>query len=175
MDEFKAFFTQNPGWVFYFTGLLLLQAGIMVEFLISRTKNNQIYNMKDSLTNMVMYSGYFIILLFWTPVVFSIYSFVQGLSFFDFGPYWLDPSSIHFWWQWAMLLILEDLCFYVFHISNHKIRFLWASHINHHSSQNYNLSVGFRQTWTPFFVGSLRSSYIREEVFLAISQSHPLR
>ena len=30
------------------------------------------------------------------------------------------------------------------------IRFFWAAHVTHHSSQNYNLSVAFRQSWVPF-------------------------
>jgi sterol desaturase/sphingolipid hydroxylase (fatty acid hydroxylase superfamily) len=31
------------------------------------------------------------------------------------------------------------------------VRWFWASHVIHHSSQHYNLSTALRQTWTGFF------------------------
>src|SRR5690606_32853211 len=32
----------------------------------------------------------------------------------------------------------------------HRVRWFWAAHVNHHSSQHYNLSTALRQTWTGF-------------------------
>lgn len=55
------------------------------------------------------------------------------------------------WWAWIACFILDDLAYYVFHRSAHRIRWFWASHVNHHSSQHYNLSTALRQTWTGFF------------------------
>ena len=40
--------------------------------------------------------------------------------------------------------------------SAHRVRWFWASHVNHHSSQHYNLSTALRQTWTGFIAGRLR-------------------
>mgnify|MGYP002844463796 CR=1 FL=1 len=37
------------------------------------------------------------------------------------------------------------------HRFGHRIRWVWASHVNHHSSQHYNLSTALRQTWTGAF------------------------
>ena len=34
------------------------------------------------------------------------------------------------------------------------MRWFWASHVNHHSSQHYNLSTALRQTWTGFIAVS---------------------
>ena len=42
----------------------------------------------------------------------------------------------------------------VFTEASHNVRFLWASHVIHHSSQRYNLSTALRQTWTGNFTGS---------------------
>jgi sterol desaturase/sphingolipid hydroxylase (fatty acid hydroxylase superfamily) len=33
------------------------------------------------------------------------------------------------------------------------VRWVWAEHINHHSSQHYNLSTALRQSWTGLFTG----------------------
>jgi len=49
---------------------------------------------------------------------------------------------------WVALFLLEDLTYYIFHRLSHERRFWWAAHVNHHSSQHYNLSTALRQTWT---------------------------
>jgi sterol desaturase/sphingolipid hydroxylase (fatty acid hydroxylase superfamily) len=51
-------------------------------------------------------------------------------------------------WAWAAVFLLEDLTYYWFHRLSHERRFWWAAHVNHHSSQHYNLSTALRQTWT---------------------------
>jgi alkylglycerol monooxygenase len=56
------------------------------------------------------------------------------------------------------LVFLQDLGYYWFHRSAHRNNFLWAGHIVHHSSEEYNLAVALRQsifqqftTW-PFYL-----------------------
>ena len=55
------------------------------------------------------------------------------------------------WWSLALCFVADDLAYYVFHRSAHRVRWFWASHVIHHSSQHYNLSTALRQTWTGFF------------------------
>ena len=55
------------------------------------------------------------------------------------------------WWAWILCFFIDDLAYYAFHRSAHRVRWFWASHVNHHSSQHYNLSTALRQTWTGFF------------------------
>ena len=51
-----------------------------------------------------------------------------------------------------------DFVFYWYHRSAHRVRFLWAIHMNHHSSVEMNFSVALRQAWfgpiskVPFYV-----------------------
>ena len=52
------------------------------------------------------------------------------------------------WWSWIACFLLDDFNYYLFHRSAHRVRWFWASHVNHHSSQHYNLSTALRQTWT---------------------------
>ena len=56
---------------------------------------------------------------------------------------------------WAALLILEDFTYYVFHRVSHEIRFFWASHAVHHSSERYTLGTALRQSWTEPLVGTI--------------------
>jgi sterol desaturase/sphingolipid hydroxylase (fatty acid hydroxylase superfamily) len=57
-------------------------------------------------------------------------------------------------WAWVVIFFLEDATYYAFHRISHERRFWWASHVNHHSSQHYNLSTALRQTWTGGVAGT---------------------
>jgi sterol desaturase/sphingolipid hydroxylase (fatty acid hydroxylase superfamily) len=54
-------------------------------------------------------------------------------------------------WAWALLFVADDFSFYLHHRSCHTVRLLWAGHVNHHSSQNYNLAIALRQSWGELF------------------------
>ncbi len=54
------------------------------------------------------------------------------------------------WWTWPLCFLLDDLAYYWFHRCAHRVRWFWAAHVNHHSSQHYNLSTALRQSWTNF-------------------------
>ena len=55
---------------------------------------------------------------------------------------------------WFVLFLLDDFTYYWFHRISHECRFWWAAHVNHHSSQHYNLSTAARQSWTGVVVGT---------------------
>jgi sterol desaturase/sphingolipid hydroxylase (fatty acid hydroxylase superfamily) len=57
----------------------------------------------------------------------------------------LDLGQPALWWSWLVLLVAEDFCYYWFHRAHHEVRLLWAVHVNHHSSEHYNLSTALRQ------------------------------
>jgi sterol desaturase/sphingolipid hydroxylase (fatty acid hydroxylase superfamily) len=54
------------------------------------------------------------------------------------------------WWAWPLCYLADDFAYYWQHRLGHRVRWFWASHVNHHSSQHYNLSTALRQTWTGF-------------------------
>ena len=47
---------------------------------------------------------------------------------------------------WILLFFLEDLAFYFEHRVDHYCRVFWAVHVTHHSSDEYNLTTGFRSS-----------------------------
>ncbi|HZG00537.1 MAG TPA: sterol desaturase family protein [Chitinophagales bacterium] len=60
------------------------------------------------------------------------------------------------WYTWLICQFLDDFSYYWLHRFNHTVRFLWAAHIVHHSSNNFNLGTGLRNGWftilyKPFF------------------------
>ena len=53
---------------------------------------------------------------------------------------------------WALLFLLEDLLFWTEHFVDHHVRFFWAVHVTHHSSEEFNLTTGFRSSvLMPFY------------------------
>ena len=71
---------------------------------------------------------------------------------YQFRIYTLDASH---WWVWVAAFFADDFSYYLFHRTSHHVRFFWASHVVHHSSQRYNLAAALRQTWTGNFTGSI--------------------
>jgi sterol desaturase/sphingolipid hydroxylase (fatty acid hydroxylase superfamily) len=47
---------------------------------------------------------------------------------------------------WICLVLAEDFLYYWLHRFDHEIRFFWATHVTHHSSQKMNFTVGFRSS-----------------------------
>ena len=50
------------------------------------------------------------------------------------------------WLYWVALLFAEDFMFYWLHRVDHYCRLFWAVHVTHHSSEEFNLTVGFRSS-----------------------------
>ncbi|MBM9577929.1 sterol desaturase family protein [Leptospira sp. 201903070] len=47
---------------------------------------------------------------------------------------------------WVFVFIAVDFVYYWFHRATHEVNFLWACHVTHHSSEEFNLSVALRQS-----------------------------
>lgn len=125
----------------YWLTVIVFDLLMLSEFIYSKIRKSGYYLGRDSWANIAMYWGNITVYLFYIPMVYVIYAWVHGYAIFK-----IEPS----WYIWLLLFLLEDLCFYWFHRANHRIRLLWASHVNHHSSELFNLSTAVRQTFTPF-------------------------
>jgi sterol desaturase/sphingolipid hydroxylase (fatty acid hydroxylase superfamily) len=47
---------------------------------------------------------------------------------------------------WLCLLLAEDFVYYWLHRFDHQCRLFWAIHVTHHSSIEFNITVGFRSS-----------------------------
>lgn len=64
----------------------------------------------------------------------------------------MDPGH---WWTWVLAMVLYDFCYYWLHRLGHERTILWAAHVAHHQSEDYNLTTALRQTSTGFLLGWL--------------------
>jgi sterol desaturase/sphingolipid hydroxylase (fatty acid hydroxylase superfamily) len=140
----------SPIALIYAAGLSLSGVGILGEIFIGRVTGRRLYGLGDTLANLVMYGGYFALNLLWAHGLLAIYLWASqhAVAHVTIGGWHVGQHGLA--WEWLLLFVLEDLCFYAFHRASHRMRILWASHVTHHSSRYFNLSVAFRQTWLPF-------------------------
>jgi sterol desaturase/sphingolipid hydroxylase (fatty acid hydroxylase superfamily) len=48
-------------------------------------------------------------------------------------------------WPWLIAFVGVDLIYYWWHRLSHRVNLLWAAHVVHHQSEDYNLAVALRQ------------------------------
>ena len=56
-------------------------------------------------------------------------------------------------WTWVFAWFAYDFCYYWFHRISHERQILWAAHVAHHQSEDYNLSTALRQTSSGALLG----------------------
>ena len=79
-------------------------------------------------------------------MVFAVKGLTLALHFYLYQFRIFDLASMMpLWVMWILTFILIDLVFYIYHRMSHRSRFLWAIHMSHHSSEEMNFAVSFRQ------------------------------
>ena len=114
---------------------------ILIEMLIARRRDPRRYEPRDTLTSLLLGFGSTVAGLLTGGIVLAMALWVHQFRLIDIG---------YVWWAWIACFVLDDLAYYWFHRTAHRVRWFWASHVIHHSSQHYNLSTALRQTWTGF-------------------------
>lgn len=112
-------------------------------FLFRETGNSQIK--KDFVTNVALGLGFIMLSVFTKSVVLYCYNFLYQYRFFSIS----NTRA----WTWLLCFFADDFTYYWFHRISHIIRFFWASHVVHHSSQFYSFAAALRQTWTGNITG----------------------
>lgn len=104
-----------------------------------RSRRPGMYTLVDTTSNAalaLMHQG--ADLLAWAATI-GLFHAVYQVRLFDV------PANA---WGILLLVIAQDFFYYWFHRAHHRIRWMWASHVTHHSSERLNLSTAFRQSLT---------------------------
>ncbi|MDN3638406.1 sterol desaturase family protein [Simiduia curdlanivorans] len=117
---------------------------IALELWVDKKRGTQFYRLNDAIASMSL----------------GVISRTHRLILFALGAYlmaeWLPKSELIPWQDypvltWLVAFIGYDLIYYWNHRLNHEINCLWAGHVVHHQSEDYNLSTALRQTSGGFF------------------------
>lgn len=110
-----------------------------LEWLVARWRGMSVYRFSDWVANL--------------GCGIAQQTFKVALALFTFLAYrflyenhrWLELDVANPW-VWVLGFVGIDLAYYWFHRLSHEINFLWAAHVVHHQSEEYNLGVALRQS-----------------------------
>jgi sterol desaturase/sphingolipid hydroxylase (fatty acid hydroxylase superfamily) len=115
---------------------------IFVEWLADRLQDGGSYSLPDSVSSLscgvlsqlcsVLSAGVFI----------GFFGYLYA-ALRPFAPVALSESSAA---AWLLALVGVDFAYYWWHRWSHQVNFLWALHVVHHQSRNYNLTTALRQS-----------------------------
>jgi len=135
---------------------------ILVEGIFLYREQRERIDIKDTFTSVALGFGN----LFSGLITKTIMAVIFWYLYDNFHVFTIDGSA---WWMWVLAFFADDFSYYWFHREAHLIRYFWASHKVHHSSEKYNLATAVRQTWT----GNITFSYIFY-LWMPIVGFHPI-
>ncbi|MCB9184318.1 MAG: sterol desaturase family protein [Flavobacteriales bacterium] len=110
-----------------------------LELAWSAWSQRKVYRFNDFVANMGCGIGSQVVGAFTKAGILAIY-----LAVYDHWRLFTLPSTPV---TWLLTFLFVDLLYYWFHRLSHEVNFLWAAHVVHHQSEEYNLSVALRQSW----------------------------
>ena len=111
---------------------------VLLEWFISHRQHKELYHKAETLGSVLVGIGN-------VAIAFAL---KFSLLFLIVWVYNLVPWRMYLnWWTFIPCYIIFDFCSYWAHRIAHEQRIWWATHVVHHSSEHYNLSVSFRLSW----------------------------
>lgn len=115
----------------------------MVEMYISYIHDKKLYSKRDTWTNIYLMTVAVVINLGMKTGTFFLLEYCYQFRLFQIPNFWI---------YWIVLILAQDFLYWFLHAVGHYVRFFWAMHVTHHSSEHFNLTTGFRSTvFEPFY------------------------
>ena len=136
----------------YYYGIPIVFALIVGEFIYSYIYKKDYYTKEDTLASMGLLAGNVMVSVLTKGSILLLY-----IYFYQFRLVTVN-DLLPIWAVWALTFVVIDFVYYWYHRCSHRVRFLWAVHMNHHSSEEMNYVVSLRQAWfgpitkIPFFM-----------------------
>ena len=108
------------------------------EYRVSLKKKLSGFQLHNVIANLSVGIAERLLDVFVAGVFYLVYDTLQK----RFGLFTISPTIL----TWLLLLICTDLVWYWYHRLAHEINILWAIHIVHHQSEEYNFTVSARIT-----------------------------
>lgn len=130
MDEFREALL-----IFISTPVYVIVIG--AELLFSYLHEKRYYSTKGILANIYLSALNFSLDVLIRGICLLVLNYFYQFKFVEIR----NPVA-----YWTVLLIAQDFMFYWLHRVDHYCRLFWAVHVTHHSSEEFNLTVGFRSS-----------------------------
>ena len=113
---------------------------IAIEWLVSLRRQKHPYRLADALSSMSLGIMSQTSAVFTKLLTIGIYTAVfEHVAVLRNEGFWTSIPG------WLLALLIYDFLYYWNHRLGHEVNALWAAHVVHHQSQQYNLSTALRQ------------------------------
>jgi len=109
---------------------------IGVELWVARARRRSVYRVGDAVGDLGCGMFQQVLLVFLSGAAIALYVWVYAHRLVT----WRSAAA-----PWLIALIGVDLLYYWWHRASHEVNLLWAAHVVHHQSEDYNLAVALRQ------------------------------
>ncbi|MEZ8625836.1 sterol desaturase family protein [Vibrio splendidus] len=130
----------HPEWLLLVLAPLFVVC-MLAEYFIGQKKgrlpDNSSYELSEVMCNFTLAGMHQLSDLLTGLLVVQLYLWIFGWRLMD-----IDMGVLSF----VVLMVLQDFFYYWFHRASHRVRWMWAAHVAHHSSESMNFSTAFRQS-----------------------------
>jgi sterol desaturase/sphingolipid hydroxylase (fatty acid hydroxylase superfamily) len=119
---------------------------MLLEYAWGRAREHNTYRLNDSVNSLSLGVLSQLSNLFTTALRVGVYAFACAHL-----AIWKLRADVA--WVWVLAIVFYDFCYYWYHRLGHECAVLWAAHVAHHQSQEFNLSTALRQTSTGALLG----------------------
>jgi alkylglycerol monooxygenase len=134
----------------------LFFALIGLELLVAGIRRRPLYRLADSISDLscgILSQLAGIVMALGTIALFGWVSSHAAIQQILPLPRWINRSplaasglDLAALASWTGVFLLDDFAYYWMHRYSHEVNLLWAGHVVHHSSEEYNLTVALRQS-----------------------------
>lgn len=135
-------------------------AFILLELVVSWWFGRALYKVRDTATNV-----YLATLNIGLDALMKTVSFLVLGWFYSHRIYQIENPYLY----WFLALVIQDFLYYIHHCADHYIRICWAVHVTHHSSEEFNITTGFR---SPVFQPLYRYWFFTPMALLGFAPLH---
>ncbi len=118
----------------------------IIEMIYKHKHLHQPIHYKNALTTVGLTIGSFLSSVLTNGIIVFVYTLIYK--------YRLFTLPVNWWVTWLICFFADDISYYWYHRMSHQVRFWWASHAVHHSSEIFSLSAGLRVPWTSNLTGT---------------------
>jgi sterol desaturase/sphingolipid hydroxylase (fatty acid hydroxylase superfamily) len=127
--------------ILYAVPLFFLLIGL--ELVLEKVRKTQYYRTNDAINSLSAGVLSRMVDLVKALVPLTVYVLIyENFAFFQLT----DTTLV-----WIIAFVLYDFCYYWNHRFGHEMSLLWAAHVVHHSSEEYNLTTALRQSSSSIF------------------------
>ncbi|KXI29860.1 sterol desaturase family protein [Paraglaciecola hydrolytica] len=116
---------------------------IAIELVLEKVRKTDYYRTNDAINSLSAGVLSRMIDIVKALIPLTLYVFIHE----NFALFQLADSAL----VWIIAFVLYDFCYYWNHRLGHEMSLLWAAHVVHHSSEEYNLTTALRQSSSSIF------------------------